>query len=73
MTDRQNGLPGRLVLERARRGHTQAQAAEAMGISRQTVSAWESGTPPSIRHVRGVAAYLGVTPDELLRWTGRAT
>ena len=45
----------------------QEALAEAMNVSRQTVSKWENGTAmPDFKKLNAIAEYFGVTMDELL-------
>lgn len=45
---------------------SQEQLAEALGVSRQTVSKWERGAAaPELEKLRAIADYFGVTLDEL--------
>lgn len=45
----------------------QEALAEAMNVSRQTVSKWENGTAmPDFKKLNALAEYFGVTMDELL-------
>ena len=45
---------------------TQAQLAEAVGVSRQTVAKWEAGeTSPDLEHAAALAYVLGTTIDAL--------
>lgn len=45
----------------------QETLAEAMNVSRQTVSKWENGTAmPDFKNLNALAEYFGVTMDELL-------
>lgn len=47
---------------------TQEFVAEAIGVSRQAVSKWESGTSdPSTSNLLALAKLFGVSPEELLR------
>ena len=56
-----------LLNARKSKGLTQEAAAEKRGVSRQTVSKWETGeTLPDIRQSKRLAALYGVTPDELI-------
>lgn len=56
-----------LLNARKSKGLTQEAAAEKLGVSRQTVSKWETGeTLPDIRQSKRLAALYGVTPDELI-------
>ena len=52
---------------RKNKGLTQEAVAEKLGVSRQTVSKWETGeTLPDIRQSKRLAALCGVTLDELI-------
>ena len=54
---------------RRRRGETQEQVAEAVGITRQALSKWESGASlPDLPNCAALADYYGVTVDDLLRY-----
>ena len=47
---------------------TQAFVAEALGVSRQAVSKWESGaSDPSTANLIALAKLFGATPEELLK------
>lgn len=47
---------------------TQEFVAEALGVSRQAVSKWESGaSDPSTTNLIALAKLLGTTPEELLK------
>ncbi len=47
---------------------TQEFVAEALGVSRQAVSKWESGaSDPSTANLIALAKLLGTTPEELLK------
>lgn len=47
---------------------TQEFVAEAIGVSRQAVSKWESGiSDPSTSNMVALAKLFGVSPEELLR------
>lgn len=47
---------------------TQEFVAEALGVSRQAVSKWESGaSDPSTTNLLALAKLLGAEPEELLR------
>ena len=49
---------------------TQEFVAEALGVSRQAVSKWETGTAdPSTSNLIALAKLFGVPPEELLRET----
>ena len=46
---------------------SQEQLAEALGVSRQTVSKWENGpATPELEKLRALARGFGVTLDELV-------
>ena len=52
---------------RKRKGITQAQVAEAIGVSRQAVSKWESGTAsPSLDNLKSLSSLYGVPVDNLI-------
>ncbi|MCI8525880.1 MAG: helix-turn-helix transcriptional regulator [Oscillospiraceae bacterium] len=52
------------------RGLSQEQLAEALGVSRQSVSKWETGqATPELDRLRAMCAFFGVTLDQL---TGEA-
>ena len=47
---------------------TQEFVAEALGVSRQAVSKWESGaSDPSTANLSALAKLFGTTPEELLK------
>ena len=47
---------------------TQEFVAEALGVSRQAVSKWESGAAdPSTANLIALAKLFGTTPEELLK------
>ena len=47
---------------------TQEFVAEALGVSRQAVSKWESGaSDPSTANLIALAKLIGTTPEELLK------
>lgn len=53
--------------ERIRKGLTQSQLAERVGVSRETVSRWERGaTMPSIDRVVSAADFFDCSTDYLL-------
>lgn len=55
---------------RQRAGMSQDVLAERMGVSRQAVSRWETGTAdPSTSNLIALAKLFGVSPEELLRET----
>ena len=57
-----------LKSHRTRCGMTQEFVAESMGVSRQAVSKWETGTAdPSTSNLLKLAKLFGLTPEELIR------
>ena len=62
-------LGGKLFNMRAgTRSFTQEELAEAVGVSRQAVSKWESGaSDPSTANLIALAKLFGTTPEELLK------
>ena len=59
-------LAERIYNLRKRRGLSQEQLAEALGVSRQTVSKWERGAAsPELGKLRTMAELFGVSLDEL--------
>ena len=66
-------LPALLRLARARRQHSQLDAADYMGVSRQTLGAWEAGRAfPSVMRSRDVARYCSVEVDAIEAARGSA-
>ena len=60
-------LSGKIYLLRTRRELSQEDLAAALGVSRQSVSKWETGRGyPSIDSLKAIAEFFGVTIDELL-------
>lgn len=58
----------KLIKLRRERGYSQEQLADLLGISRQAVSKWESGsTMPDINKLATLADLFGVTLDDLIR------
>lgn len=56
----------RLMLERRRRGLSQAQLAEVIGVDTKTIGRWEQNeTPPGIQYHRKISDFFGKTPTEL--------
>lgn len=48
-------------------GITQSNLAEAIGVSFQTISKWESGiAKPDVKNVVSLAHFFGVTTDQIL-------
>lgn len=60
-------LGNSLFHARKRRGMSQEEVAERLGVSRQTVSKWETDeTLPDIRQAKRMAVIYGVSLDELI-------
>ena len=60
-----------LKKHRMERNMTQEFVAEALGVSRQAVSRWETGAAdPSTSNLLALAKLFGVPPEELLREIG---
>lgn len=60
-------LPKRLTELREKRGLTQAQLAEQMDVTRQTVSRWELGeTAPGAENLKKLGELYGLSVDDLL-------
>lgn len=60
-------LSERLYTLRKARGLTQEELAEALGVSRQAVSKWESGAAmPDTEKLIALSKYFGVTIDSLI-------
>ena len=60
-------LGERIAEKRKEQGLTQAELAEKMMVTRQTVSRWETGTAlPDVERIAELAAVLGVSCDYLL-------
>ena len=54
---------------RKKSGLSQEAVAEKLGVSRQTISKWETGEPlPDIRQSKGLAMLYHVTLDELVEY-----
>lgn len=61
------GIGNSLYNARKRKGLSQEAVAEKLGVSRQTISKWETGeTLPDIRQAKGLAALYGLSLDELI-------
>ncbi len=59
---------------RRRDGRTQEALAEALGVTSQAVSRWESGgSCPDMNLIPSIANYFGVTIDELFGYTNERT
>ena len=62
-------LGSSLYHARKKSGLTQEDVAEKLGVSRQTISKWETGeTLPDIRQSKGLAMLYHVTLDELVEY-----
>lgn len=62
-------LGNHLFQARKRRGLSQEAAAEKLGVSRQTISKWETDeTLPDIRQAKGLAVLYGQSLDELIEF-----
>lgn len=60
-------LAGNIYRLRTARGMSQEELAAALGVSRQSVSKWETGAAtPELDKVAALAALFGVTMDELV-------
>ena len=60
----------KLQRSRVRAGLTQEQAAEALDVTRQTVSNWETGkTYPDIKNIVDISELYHVSLDRLLKET----
>lgn len=63
------GIGNSLYQARKRKGLSQEAVAGRLGVSRQTVSKWETGeTLPDIRQAKRLAALYGLTLDQLLEF-----
>ena len=72
-TEMKRSLGENLKAHRTRCKMTQEFVAEAIGVSRQAVSKWESGrSDPSTSNLLALARLYGVPAEELLRQTARA-
>ena len=61
-------LNERIAAARRAAGMSQEQLGEALGVSRQAVSKWESGaSDPITVNLLALAKLYGVSADELLR------
>lgn len=59
-------LPEQIYTLRRRQGLSQEQLAEKLGVSRQTVSKWETGaSTPDLPKLLALSVCFGVTLDEL--------
>ncbi len=67
-------LGTKIRLLRRRDGRTQKVLAEALGVTSQAVSRWESsGSYPDMNLIPSIANYFGVTIDELFGYTNDRT
>ena len=63
------GLGSSLYHARKKSGLTQENVAEKLGVSRQTISKWETDeTLPDIRQSKGLAMLYHMTLDELIEY-----
>lgn len=66
-------IHGRIEELRKRRGLTQEQLADSVGVDKTAVSHWENRfSRPDIKHLSAVADALGVTVAELIRGEEKA-
>ncbi len=66
------GLGNNLLQARKKCGLSQEQAAEQLGVSRQTISKWElDETLPDIQQAKKMAELYHVTLDELTEFDGQ--
>ena len=62
-------LGSSLYYARKKSGLSQENVAEKLGVSRQTISKWETGeTLPDIRQSKGLAVLYHMTLDELIEY-----
>ena len=65
------GLGDHLFRARKNKGLSQEMVAEKLGVSRQTISKWETDeTLPDIRQSKSLAVLYGLSLDELIDWDG---
>lgn len=65
------GLGDHLFRARKNKGLSQEMVAEKLGVSRQTISKWETDeTLPDIRQSKNLAVLYGLSLDELIDWDG---
>lgn len=61
-------IHGRILELREKKGLTQEELAEAIGVDKTAVSHWENGIArPDMSRLPAVAAALGVSVDALIR------
>ena len=64
-----SSLGNSLYSARKSKGLTQEEVAEKLGVSRQTISKWETNeTLPDIRQSKGLAVLYHMTLDELIEY-----
>ena len=60
-------LPEKILQSRKALGLSQEQLAEQVGVSRQSISKWETGqSAPELDKLMGLSKVLGISTDELL-------
>ena len=65
------GLGDHLFRARKNKGLSQEMVAEKLGVSRQTISKWETyETLPDIRQSKNLAVLYDISLDELIDWDG---
>ena len=65
-------LSEKILYSRKRAGLSQEALADMVGVSRQAVSKWETGTAdPSTSNLLALAKLFGVSAEELLRQVDR--
>ena len=63
-----NGISDTLMELRKKRGITQKELGEVLGVSNKTISKWEKGIiEPDIASMINLSKYYGITIDELIR------
>jgi len=50
---------------RVRRGMNQDELAEKLNVTRNSISAWENGTKPSLENAKKIADFFGVPINEI--------
>ena len=61
-------LADKITDERKKKGWSQEELAEKLGLSRQAVSKWESaGSTPDIQRIIQLSELFGVSTDYLLK------
>ena len=61
-------IANRLLALRREHGYSQEELAYKLGVSRQAVSKWETGTAdPSTSNLLALAKLFGVSAEELLK------